>query len=205
MPAPAPVSSSPRASIHAQPHEQSKQHVQKQAVSRKPLKADRKPPKVDKHALSARSGNLLSDAAIAAQARASEGTVSQHVKNAVKAWPGVASEPSAKRPRLEPAAALPARISADLTPGSSTDAWRFKTKADAMRFLEEIDVMLCEEENGDIVGYDASDKRHGGEGDPPLPPHAVEAFYVLNDGPEAVYVEGVGQWQIVGKGGAKAK
>ena len=45
--------------------------------------------------------------------------------------------------------------------------------------------MICEEENGDIVGYDASDKRHGGEGDPPLPPHAVEAFYVLNDGPEA--------------------
>ena len=85
------------------------------------------------------------------------------------------------------------------------DAWRFKTKADALRFLEEIDVMLCEEENGDIVGYDASDKRHGGEGDPPLPPHAVEAFYVLNDGPEAVYMEGVGQWQIVGKGGAKAK
>ena len=31
---------------------------------------------------------------------------------------------------------------------------------------------------------------------------------MLNDGPEAVYMEGlegVGQWQIVGKGGAKAK
>ena len=29
--------------------------------------------------------------------------------------------------------------------------------------------------------------------------------HALNDGPEAVYMEGVGQWQIVGKGGAKAK
>ena len=147
----------------------------------------------------------MSDAAIAAQARASAGTVSQHVKDAVKAWRDVASEPSAKRPRLEPAVALPARGSSDLSPGSGKDAWRFKTRVDARRFLEEIHVLLCEEENGDIVGYDASDKRHGGEGDPPLPPHAVEAFYVLNDGPEAVYNEGVGQWQIVGKGGAKAK
>ena len=33
--------------------------------------------------------------------------------------------------------------------------------------------MICEEENGDIVGYDASDKRHGGEGDPPLPPYST--------------------------------
>ena len=28
---------------------------------------------------------------------------------------------------------------------------------------------------------------------------------MLNDGPEVVYMEDVGQWQIVGKGGAKAK
>ena len=165
----------------------SKKQAQKQA--------SHVPHKVNRNALSAcGSGNLLSDAAIAAQARA----------DAVK-------EPAKKRqrraptpPDSTPVAALPVCGSSDLSSGSR-EAWRFKTKEDAIQFLNAHDIMPYEETNGDIVGYDASDKRYGGEGDPPLPPHIVEAFYVLNDGPEAVYVHGAGQWQIVGKGGAKAK
>mgnify|MGYP001156790802 CR=1 FL=1 len=61
MPAP-----SAQVSIHAHTHEQSKKQAQKQAGCLKPSKL-----KVDRNALSAcGSGNLLSEAAIAAQARA---------------------------------------------------------------------------------------------------------------------------------------
>ena len=53
------------------------------------------------------------------------------------------------------------------------------------------------EEDGCIVGRGPNFERYGGEGDPPLPPHAAEAFLVSNDGPDAVY----SGWLVVGKHG----
>ena len=78
-------------------------------------------------------------------------------------------------------------------------------KADADRdsfldaLLAEHDVWMFEED-GCIVGRGPNFERYGGEGDPPLPPHAAEAFLVSNDGPDAVrYTAGGWWWASIGK------
>ena len=187
-----PAPSKPFKSIHAQVQRPAKK-AQKQAV----LPRTPKKPKADRNALSARSGTLLSNSAIKAQTRAdakekeqrNEGTVSKHVADAVATWVAKAAA-GAKRAR--PSAPC-SNLSLDR---------KFKTKVEARSFLQamvaEHDIFMFNED-GDIVGRGPSptNERYGGEGDPPLPPHAAEAFLVLNDGPDAVY----GGWSVVGKRG----
>ena len=166
---PAPVPPPPP-SIHAQVQQQ-------QAPKQAALSKKAKKPKIDRNALSARSGNLLSNSALKAQARADakekerryEGSVSKHVADAVAAQ---VAKYAAGAKRARPA---------DLSPGRNENE-TFETKADAERFLERLEAehdMWLIDEAGVVIGEGPDGKTYGGEGDPPLPPRAAEAFRMI--------------------------
>ena len=167
MPAP-----SAQVSIHAHTHEQSKKQAQKQAGCLKPSKL-----KVDRNALSAcGSGNLLSEAAIAAQARA----------DATK-------EPKPKRARVAAAHEPPSlggvsvEDMEDLEDAAARVGFKVPTTpAQADIFLQAVlgiklyraDGLSQGETKGEIVGYNCINGTNYGGMDEPLPQGARAAFLI---------------------------
>ena len=197
-----PMPQKPLKSIHAQVQWPDKK-APKQAVRPKKRKTDR-------NALSARSGLLLSNAAIKAQARAdakekqrrNEGTVSEHVANAVATW--VAKAAGAKKARPSASDSLLDRTGPDPNPAGPPDpaADDFAamvalakdkgvevptTPAEAKMFLEQtMRLDLCRNDGlfgtkGEVCGYGIEYGENYGAGDDPLPPGALSAF-IMSEG-----------------------
>ena len=178
----------PSSSSHAQ-EQTAKKPPQKQAKLGK--RADsHKPHTVDRNALSACGSSVtISDAAIAAQARADASKESAQ------------KEPAQKRRRLErspsPAdAAAGCPLRAFFV--SEADKLALETVAKRNNFAvpatpDEGDIFLraimglnLYEDDGDIVGYNTLTGENVGGGDAPLPPGARAAFVIANGGWQTV-------------------
>ena len=167
MPAP-----SAQVSIHARTHEQPKKQAQKQAGGLKPSK-----PKVNRNALSAcGSSNLLSEAAIAAQARADATKEPKPKRARVAAAHESPSPDDASVEEMKHLKDAAARVNFPV-PTTPEQAEVFLQAVLGIK-LYRSDGLSEGETKGEIVGYNCINGTNYGGMDEPLPQGARAAFLI---------------------------
>ena len=149
--------------------------------------APAKPRTTDKNALSAcGSSNLLSEAALAAQARADAAKEQPKQKRARREQSPPALEPLSAHDPSSLALAVGTTKEEMVAAGKQVAASLvelgiepFDSPYDAQTFLDMQHLHLHEsDEGGEIVGYNTKTGENYGDGDSPLPPGAFEAFLI---------------------------
>ena len=207
--APAPPAAAPAA---AQSRTHPTSAPSRPPAARKPAPVQKSAPrsKVHRNSLSARSGVKLSDAAIAAQARA-DSSSSQPARKRLKPSPSELAHPALppgldghlvkrKAPVRQPVH-LPARAASPI-PSPASDSGDecgeydehesdggdptglFSSRADAASYLTELNWDLyINERTGGLMGYDrATGKEYGGAGNTVTPPEVITAYMLVHEG-----------------------
>ena len=183
-----PAQSTPHTHAPAQrPQPPRKPQVQLVSNIKQKQVAPAKPRKTDKNSLSAcGSSNLLSEAAIAAQARADAAKEQPKQKRARREQSPPALEPLSAHDPSPLALAVGTTKEEMVAAGKQVAASLvelgiepFDSPDDAQTFLDMQHLHLYEsDEGGEIVGYNTKTGENYGDGDSPLPPGAFEAFLI---------------------------